>query len=499
HTGGDFSFPVSIHGASFFFFFTPTNLPIPHSQYPHPTLVRQTRIQNPISLRAGARCSSARPAHLAASLPSGARVCSPRRHCEWRRGRRWRRCWHRREGARGEAAAAQTLGNVVVSIVGTGVLGLPYAFRAAGWLAGSVGVAAAGFATLYCMLLLVDCRDKLEEDETEECYHGHYTYGDLGEQCFGTIGRCLTEILVLVSQAGGSVAYLIFIGQNLHSIFSQLMSPAGFIFAILLPVQIALSFIRSLSSLSPFSIFADVCNVLAMAMVIKEDLQHFDHPFSNRNAFNGLWAVPFSFGVAVFCFEGFSMTLALEASMAEQKKFRWVLSQAVTAIITVYVCFGVCGYLAYGEATKDIITLNLPNNWSSAAVKIGLCMALAFTFPVMMHPIHEIVETRFTSSGYFQKLSSNVRGAEWLGLHSSRILVVTLLTVVASFIPAFGSFISFVGSTMCALLSFVLPAIFHLRIVGLSMPLWRRVLDFGVLLFGLCFAGSGLFTALSSH
>ncbi|CAL5079355.1 unnamed protein product [Urochloa decumbens] len=402
-------------------------------------------------------------------------------------------------GGGGGATSAQTLGNVVVSIVGTGVLGLPYAFRAAGWLAGSVGVAAAGFATLYCMLLLVDCRDKLEEDQDEECYHGHYTYGDLGEKCLGAIGRCLTEILILVSQAGGSVAYLIFIGQNLHSIFSQLMSQAGFIFAILLPVQIALSFIRSLSSLSPFSIFADVCNVLAMAIVIKEDLQLFDHPFSNRSAFNGLWAVPFSFGVAVFCFEGFSMTLALEASMAERRKFRLVLSQAVAAIITVYVCFGVCGYLAYGEATKDIITLNLPNSWLSAAVKVGLCIALAFTFPVMMHPIHEIVETRFTSSGCFQKLSRNVRGAEWLGLHSSRILVVTILTVVASFIPAFGSFISFVGSTMCALLSFVLPAIFHLSIVGSSMSLWRRVLDYGILLFGLGFAGYGLITALSSH
>jgi hypothetical protein len=60
------------------------------------------------------------------------------------------------EGAgRGGATWAQTLGNVVVSIVGTGVLGLPYAFRTAGWLAGSLGVAAAGCATLYCMLLLV--------------------------------------------------------------------------------------------------------------------------------------------------------------------------------------------------------------------------------------------------------------------------------------------------------------------------------------------------------
>lgn len=402
-------------------------------------------------------------------------------------------------GRGGGATWAQTLGNVVVSIVGTGVLGLPYAFRTAGWLAGSLGVAAAGCATLYCMLLLVDCSDKLEEEETEEPCHGHYTYGDLGQKCFGTIGRCLTEILILVAQAGGSVAYLIFIGQNLHSVFSQLMAPAGFIFAILLPVQIALSFIRSLSSLSPFSIFADACNVLAMAIVIKEDLQLFDHPFANRSAFNGVWAIPFTFGVAVFCFEGFSMTLALEASMAEKRKFRWVLSQAVVGIIVVYAFFGVCGYLAYGEATKDIITLNLPNSWSSAAVKVGLCIALAFTFPVMMHPIHEIVEVRFRSSGCFQKLSHNIRGAEWLGLHSSRIIVVTILAVVASFIPAFGSFISFVGSTVCALLSFVLPTLFHLSIMGSSMSLRRRLLDYGFLLFGLAFASYGLVTALSSH
>lgn len=60
------------------------------------------------------------------------------------------------DGRRG-ATPAQTLGNIVVSIVGTGVLGLPYAFRTAGWLAGALGVAAAGAATFYCMLLLVSC------------------------------------------------------------------------------------------------------------------------------------------------------------------------------------------------------------------------------------------------------------------------------------------------------------------------------------------------------
>lgn len=277
---------------------------------------------------------------------------------------------------------------------------------------------------------------------------------------------------------------------------TQFMSPDGFIFAVLLPLQIALSFVRSLSSLSPFSIFADACNVLAMAIVIKEDIRLFDHPFADRSAFNGLWAIPFSFGVALFCFEGFSMTLALEASMAERKKFKWVLSQALVCIMFVYACFGVCGYLAYGEATKDIVTLNLPNSWSSSAVKIGLCIALAFTFPVMMHPIHEIIEARIRSSWCSQKFLQNVGGPNWLALHTSRIVVVIILAVVASYVPAFGAFISFVGSTVCALLAFVLPTAFHLSIVGSSMSLWRHLLDYGFLLFGLVFAVHGTFTAL---
>ena len=62
----------------------------------------------------------------------------------------------RRRERRGRATWFQTLGNVVVSVVGTGILGLPYAFRVAGWAAGTLAVAAAGLSTVHCMLLLVD-------------------------------------------------------------------------------------------------------------------------------------------------------------------------------------------------------------------------------------------------------------------------------------------------------------------------------------------------------
>jgi solute carrier family 36 (proton-coupled amino acid transporter) len=71
------------------------------------------------------------------------------------------------------------------------------------------------------------------------------------------------------------VAYLVFIGQNISSIFASggWLSAATVVLALLLPVQAALSFVRSLSSLGHFSILADACTVLAVTTVVNEDVR----------------------------------------------------------------------------------------------------------------------------------------------------------------------------------------------------------------------------------
>ncbi|XP_068653505.1 amino acid transporter ANT1-like [Aristolochia californica] len=397
------------------------------------------------------------------------------------------------DSSHGTSSSLQTLGNIIVSIVGTGVLGLPFAFRVAGWLAGSIGVIIAGVSTYYCMTLLVHTRDVLVIEESTELS----TYGDLGAKALGKPGRYLTELLILVAHCGGAVAYLLFIGQNLLSVFHSPsgMSYSSFVF-LLVPVEIALSFIRSLSALSPFSVFADVCNVLAMAIVVKEDLQLFDG-FKNMSAVTSWGGLPFTAGMAVFCFEGFGLTLSLEGAMRERRHFKKVLLGAIVCITAIYVCFGFFGYMAYGEETKDIITLNLPQNWSTVAVKVGLCIALTFTFPIMMHPIHEIVEAKLERSFLFEKICCNSRLAQIFFLNTSRAISVLALAAVASFIPAFGTFVSLVGSTVCALLSFVLPASFHFLLAGAFSPLWQRLLDLVIVLLGLAFAGYGTYSTVS--
>ena len=90
----------------------------------------------------------------------------------------------------------------------------------------------------------LECRDKLREQETKEDGKQHrscnYTYGDLGERCFGRIGRHFTEATIILSQTGGTVAYLVFIGQNVSSVFATEdghgpLSPAIVVLALLLP------------------------------------------------------------------------------------------------------------------------------------------------------------------------------------------------------------------------------------------------------------------------
>ena len=70
------------------------------------------------------------------------------------------------------------------------------------------------------------------------------------------------------------MAYLKFVGQTLALNFSG-MPFTSFIcfFGGLVSIEIMLSWIQTLSALSSFSIFANICNIVAIAMVVKEDVR----------------------------------------------------------------------------------------------------------------------------------------------------------------------------------------------------------------------------------
>lgn len=81
---------------------------------------------------------------------------------------------------------------------------------------------------------------------------------------------------------------------------------------------------------------------------------------------------------------------------------------------------------------------------------------------------------------------------------TARALIVLLAAYIAISVPGFGIFISLVGSTVCAMLAFVLPGLFHLRIFDRELPWHARAFNYLLIAFGTTFGVVGTFQTLAS-
>ncbi|KAJ7944044.1 Amino acid transporter like [Quillaja saponaria] len=376
----------------------------------------------------------------------------------------------------------KTFANLVNSIIGAGVLGLPYAFKKTGWAFGLLMLFSVAILSYYCMMLLVHTRRKLESITG---FAKIKSFGDLGFAICGPIGRFSVDTMIVLSQAGFCVSYLIFIGNTLAHLLTTNgilgLAPKTLYIWVCFPFQLGLNSIPTLTHLAPLSLFADVVDMGAMGVVMVEDVSIFLKHRPALVAFGGFSVFFYGLGVAVYAFEGIGTVLPLESEAKNKEKFGKVLALSMTFISLIFGGFGALGYFAFGEETKDIITTNLGQGLISILVQLGLCINLFFTFPLMMNPVIEVVERRFWDSRY----------CLWL-----RWVVVLVASLVALSVPNFADFLSLVGSSVCVILGFVLPAMFHLMVFKEELS-WKGMgLDGTIVILGFVIAVSGTWSSL---
>ncbi|XP_078682925.1 uncharacterized protein LOC144917117 isoform X1 [Branchiostoma floridae x Branchiostoma belcheri] len=432
--------------------------------------------------------------------------------------------------------------NIFISFIGAGVLGVPYAFKEAGVIEGILIMTAVGILSVKAMLMIIDSKYKinrekrpkrtddkefqtdiemevlLDEDTAHEnngdlmtgvkqhrrqpSYDHHMEeldYGDVGFHAIGPVGRQLVECSIVVSQTGFCCSYIIFISQNLmHYVDNSHMYQW---LLILLPPLAILTMLRQLSNLAIFSLFADFANVFAYGVVFWFDFEHVSkvrvETFHSGDYIREpklhpklmtLDGVPMFFGMAIYCYEGAGMILALEASAAKDSKqlFRKVFIFTMFVVTTLYLVFGVCGYLSFGPETDSIITLNLPPGIFPLLVKGCLCFSLFFTYPVMMFPVVQILEKKWFRDPLKQTFLGN----------TLRACLVLTTGLVVLLIPSFSTIMSLLGSTCCALLAFILPGLFHMRIHRESISKCHYALDVFFIVLGVVGSVVGTMDAL---
>lgn len=388
-----------------------------------------------------------------------------------------------------QSSDLKTFANVFIAIVGSGVLGLPYTFKRTGWALGSAMILFVAAVTYHCMMLLILTRRRLESAQGPTKIA---SFGDLGFAIYGPAGRSAVDVMIVLSQSGFCVSYLIFIANTLAFVFNSssdpnpriwgFLSPKAFYIWGCFPFQLGLNSIPTLTHLAPLSIFADVVDLGAMGFVMVDDFLIFLRDRPALQAFGGLSVFFYGLGVAVYAFEGIGMVLPLESEARNKDKFGKLLGLSMCFIALMYGGFGALGYFAFGDETKDIITTNFGKGLMSYLVQLGLCINLFFTFPLMMNPVYEVVERRFCEARY----------CVWL-----RWVVVLGVSLVALLVPNFADFLSLVGSSVCCILGFVFPALFHLMAFKGELKWGAVVLDGSLVVLGLIVAVSGTWSSLS--
>lgn len=385
-------------------------------------------------------------------------------------------------GSRGTATPAQVAVNIFISFVGAGLLGLPYAYSRSGWLLGSVALGLVSTGNVYAMLLLVKCRKKLEARGLT----GINGYGDLGREVLGPRGEVLVNVCLVVSQTGFATAYLIFISANIQSITDGNATRAAIIFGCV-PVLSLLVQYREMKKLSPFSLVADVANLMGLSCVIFQDFEYNTHSDNIKAVdFSGLVYVT---SVCIYSLEGVGLILPLESSCANREGFPRLLKRVIIGITLLMAFFGTCGYVAFGDGTLSPISLNLRGE-SAAFVQLALCLAIYLTYPIMMFPVSDVLENLF--------LGDDAKPpGKFCPSRTFRVCMVLCTATIAYSIPNFGKFLELVGASICTLLGFILPCIFHIKVYRKEqMRVWEFCLDLVLIVLGVVFGVIGTVDAV---
>lgn len=385
---------------------------------------------------------------------------------------------------KGTASVSKTFFLLFKSLVGSGVLFLPRAFFNGGLLFSILTLSAFGFITYFCYVILVFLKNAL----------GKNSFGELGYSTYGKGLRMFIMVLIILSQVGFVLTYVLFTLENFNDLFGISKVALCIVQCVLL---IPLVLVRNLTKLSVISFISSLFIIIGLLIIfyfcginlfddgVAPDIIQF-----NSNSWTML------VGVAVTAFEGVGLVLPIESSMANPEKFPLVLGLSMMVITVIFTLVGTLGYLTFGNDVKSIIILNLPlDAFSVKLIMVLYSIAVFLTFPLQLFPAIKIGEgllfntpTNDTEGKlYSGKYNSNIKWSKNLFRAVSTIGICTIAYVNRNNID---KFVSFNGCFACIPLVYIYPPLIHFRVLQRKSFLTRadsilRVADLSLIVLGL--------------
>lgn len=396
--------------------------------------------------------------------------------------------------------------NLVSTIVGGGLLSLPYAFKQCGLALGCVLLLLTASLSGYTVKLLVRC----------SVLSGQDSYEGIACYAFGNKGSIGTSALLFVLTWLCAVAYVILLGdiampvvqlifgisddaRDSHSVLS--VRTALQLCAIVLVCP--LTFAENLSALK-FTSLSSILSItlLVVAMVVNSAQDGFTFPDSEQYAGHDqgdvLWVggaksfTAFSIISVSFLCHFNVLPVCKAVTVVTRTRMRNLVYSTMGLCCTLYTIAAVFGYLNFRNMVCGNVLLNYEDSSGKVQLitfgRIGLFFTVMLTFPLLVLPCRENAERLamliFKEPPQEERCSveevfESVPDAEGENLDNAaeptvvismqkRILHAAIINLSAFlsaiFIPGVQVVWTFMGSTVSIIIAFILPTAFYLRI-----------------------------------
>ncbi|OJT12294.1 Vacuolar amino acid transporter 2 [Trametes pubescens] len=379
-----------------------------------------------------------------------------------------------------ELAAKQTAGggmldsvaNMANSILGAGIIGLPYAVRQAGFFTGLVLLLVLCGVTDWTIRLIV-VNAKLS---------GQNSYIGIMNHCFGPSGRAAVSFFQFAFAFGGMCAFGIIIGDTIphviRSVFPHLwrvpvlnlLVKRQFVIALCtICVSYPLSLYRDIHKLSRASGLALVGMIIIVVSVLIEgpnvtpDLkgdQSLRFTFLGDNVFRAI-------GVISFAFVCHHNSLLIYGSLRTPTLDRFNKVTHISTIISLVSCctLAISAYLVFTDKTQGNILNNFgPNDTLINVARFCFGLNMFTTLPLELFVCREVIEQYFFENEPF---------------HMQRHVFFTTAVLCSAMIISMitcdlGVMLEITGGASATALAFIFPAACLIKLKAPNKPWYAR-------------------------
>uniref|UniRef100_A0AAX7T3D3 Sodium-coupled neutral amino acid symporter 2 n=1 Tax=Astatotilapia calliptera TaxID=8154 RepID=A0AAX7T3D3_ASTCA len=392
----------------------------------------------------------------------------------------------------GSASFGMSVFNLGNAIMGSGILGLSFAMANTGIALFVILLASVAIFSLYSVHLLLKTANE----------GGALVYEQLGYKAFGTPGKFAASLSITMQNIGGkkNECYVTVIDPTCHGggkltltcsvlYFSQWYVNGDYLVLLVsVGIILPLSLLKNLGYLGYTSGLSLLCMVFFLIVVIIKKFQipcplpdiHDDNLTHSLNISHSshsdntsdedtckpkyfivnsqtVYAVP----IITFAFVCHPAILPMydELKDRSRKKMQNVANVSFLAMFIMYLLAALFGYLTFNQHVGDELLHTYTKVYKFDVllliVRLAVLTAVTLTVPVVLFPIRTTVNHLLCPSKEFS----------WVRHTAITVFLLAGTNALVIFVPTIRDIFGFIGASAAAMLIFILPSAFYIRLV----------------------------------